>query len=149
MSRAFVKEDVEVPERSTRRRSASGLPPGALNYLTTRGVEQLRQKIARLQSAGEDEAAAAAERILDSATIIEPPAVATEVVTLGATVTVLVDDGSEETFRIVGVDEVEFEESAVSWVSPIGRALLGAERGERVPMAGNGRTVAVLKIEHT
>ncbi|HEV7868660.1 MAG TPA: GreA/GreB family elongation factor [Chthoniobacteraceae bacterium] len=149
MSRAFVKEDVEVPERSTRRRSASGLPPGALNYLTTRGVEQLRQKIARLQSAGEDEAAAAAERILDSATIIEPPAVAMEVVTLGATVTVLVDDGSEETFRIVGVDEVEFEESAVSWVSPIGRALLGAERGERVPMAGNGRTVAVLKIEHT
>src|SRR5205814_5816772 len=37
MSRAFVKEDVDPPERSGRKRSASGLPPGATNYITARG----------------------------------------------------------------------------------------------------------------
>jgi hypothetical protein len=34
MSRAFIKEDVDPPERSGRKRSASGLPPGATNYIT-------------------------------------------------------------------------------------------------------------------
>src|SRR4051794_10555261 len=32
MSRAFIREDVDPPERSGRLRSASGLPPGATNY---------------------------------------------------------------------------------------------------------------------
>jgi hypothetical protein len=34
VSRAFIKEDVDLPERSGRKRSASGLPPGATNYIT-------------------------------------------------------------------------------------------------------------------
>jgi hypothetical protein len=38
MSRAFVKEDVDLPERSGRKRSASGLPPGATNYISARGA---------------------------------------------------------------------------------------------------------------
>ena len=29
MSRAFIREDVDLPEHSGRKRSASGLPPGA------------------------------------------------------------------------------------------------------------------------
>jgi hypothetical protein len=32
------KEDVGSPERSGRRRSVSGLPPGATNYITARGI---------------------------------------------------------------------------------------------------------------
>ena len=44
MSRAFVKEDVDLPERSGRKRSASGLPPGATNYITARGAKRLRDE---------------------------------------------------------------------------------------------------------
>ena len=45
MSRAFVKEDVDLPERSGRKRSASGLPPGATNYITARGAKHLRDEL--------------------------------------------------------------------------------------------------------
>jgi len=42
MSRAFVKEDVDLPERIGRKRSASGLPPGATNYITAPGAKRMR-----------------------------------------------------------------------------------------------------------
>ena len=45
MSRAFVKEDVDPPEQSGRKRSASGLPPGATNYITARGEKRLREEL--------------------------------------------------------------------------------------------------------
>ncbi len=51
MSRAFVKEDVDLPERSGRKRSASGLPPGATNYITARGAKRLRDELQKLRAA--------------------------------------------------------------------------------------------------
>jgi hypothetical protein len=51
MSRAFVKEDVDLPERSGRKRSASGLPPGgATNYVTARGAKRLRDELEKLRA---------------------------------------------------------------------------------------------------
>jgi transcription elongation factor GreB len=43
----------------------------------------------------------------------------------GATVTVEDDDGEEQTYRIVGVDEIDGEKGDISWQSPVGKALLG------------------------
>ena len=148
MSRAFVKEDVEIPERSHRRRSASGLPPGALNYMTARGAERLRQKIVQLRSAGETAEAAETERILESATVVEPPTAAPDVVIFGARVTVRTADGAEETVRIVGVDEVASEPAAVSWVSSKGRALLGAGCGQTLTLDDGLTAVTVVQIEY-
>src|ERR1041385_3814764 len=54
MSRAFVKEDVDPPERSGRKRSASGLPPGAANYITARGAERLRGELNKLRASNAD-----------------------------------------------------------------------------------------------
>ncbi len=51
MSRAFIKEDVDLPERSGRKRSASGLPPGAINYITARGAKRLRDELQKLRPA--------------------------------------------------------------------------------------------------
>src|SRR5438445_10935216 len=51
MSRAFVKEDVDLPERGGRKRSASGLPPGATNYITARGAKRLRDELQKLRAA--------------------------------------------------------------------------------------------------
>lgn len=143
MSRAFVKEDVEVPERVTRRRSLSGLPPGALNFLTSKGAARLREK---LRSGGN--VAAEAARILASATIVEPPQKHPGEVVFGATVTLRAPDGTLRTHRIVGVDEVALDPQAVSWVSPLGRALLGAEVGKTVSLGESDERFTVLKIEH-
>jgi transcription elongation factor GreB len=49
----------------------------------------------------------------------------------GATVRVADEEGEERTFRIVGSDEIEGQ-SAISWRSPVGRALLGKTEGDTV-----------------
>jgi len=147
MSRAFVKEDVEIPERSKRRRGVSGLPPGALNYLTARGAQRLREEAVRLRDAGDATAAEETERMLDSATIVEPQKSAPDVVSFGATVTVRASDGALTRYRIVGVDEVRFDSESVSWISPAGRALLGAECGQSVVTSPDGETATIVKIE--
>lgn len=50
----------------------------------------------------------------------------------GATVEVEGDEGEHETFRIVGVDEVDAAAGCISWQSPIGRALLGKRLDDTV-----------------
>jgi len=50
----------------------------------------------------------------------------------GATVTVEDEDGESQTFSIVGSDEIDSSGGAISWQSPVGRALLGKENGDTV-----------------
>ena len=56
----------------------------------------------------------------------------TDRVFFGATVTVLDEEDTEKTYRIVGKDEVDAARGKVSYVSPIGRALLKAKIGDSV-----------------
>ena len=42
------------------------------------------------------------------------------------------ENGEESTYRIVGVDETDFDRGWVSWLSPIAKALVNARLGERV-----------------
>ena len=148
MSRAFVKEDVEIAERSRRQRSASGLPPGALNYLTAAGADCLRVRLAALRAGPETDKAEISnlERTLASATIVEPQ-VRPETVTFGSSVTVQTAEGKVDTYRIVGVDEVTLDSDNLSWVSALAKALLGAEVGQRVKVPGDENTIlTVMKI---
>lgn len=133
MSRAFVKEDVDRAERKARRRGRAGLPPGAANFTTAQGAETLRARLGELRAAVAPDAEAIGdlERVLASATVVEPRRGADSVV-FGSRVTLRLPGGEEERVRIVGVDEVELDPDAVSWVSPVGKALLGAEVGQRV-----------------
>jgi transcription elongation GreA/GreB family factor len=57
-------------------------------------------------------------------------------VRFGSSVTILRDDGREQTFRIVGEDEANPSRGTISHVSPLARALFGKRVGERVN-AGN------------
>ena len=50
----------------------------------------------------------------------------------GATVDVEDEQGEKRRFRIVGVDEIEGAEGAISWRSPVGAALLGKALGDTV-----------------
>jgi hypothetical protein len=147
VSRAFIKEDVDPPERSGRKRSASGLPPGAVNYITARGAKRLRDELQKLRAANTDsERVAELERILESIHVVDPPDVPSNNVTFGATVTVQDKTGTTETFTIVGVDELNLEPHAVSWISPTGKALLAADLGDWITLK-DGRSVKVMKVE--
>ncbi len=50
----------------------------------------------------------------------------------GATVTVEDEQDEAHVFRIVGSDEIDSAGGAISWQSPVGRALLGKEVGDTV-----------------
>jgi len=147
VSRAFIKEDIDLPERSGRKRSASGLPPGATNYITARGAKRLRDELQTLREANAvGERVTELEQILASVHVVAPPESPSNSVTFGATVTVQDKKGATERFTIVGVDELEFERYALSWISPLGKALLNADRGDWIAL-GDGRTAKVVQIE--
>ena len=148
MSRAFIKEDVDPPERSGRKRSASGLPPGAINYITARGTKRLGDELEKLRAANpSSERVTELEQILASVHVVEPPDAPSNSVTFGATVTVQDKKGAIQTFTIVGVDELNFEGDAVSWISPLGKALLNADMGHSITLE-DGRSAKIVKIEY-
>src|SRR3954471_15774922 len=111
MSRAFMKEDVDPPERSGRKRSASGLPPGATNYISARGVKRLRDELEKLRAGGNASSARVIElqQTLSSVEVVDPPDAASNSVTFGATVTLEDDQGRIETYTIAGVDELDLD----------------------------------------
>jgi hypothetical protein len=147
MSRAFIREDVDPPERSGRKRSASGLPPGATNYITARGAKRLRDELQKLRAAnGVSERVTELEQILASVHVVDPPDAPSNSVTFGAIVTVKDKKGATETLTIVGVDELIFERDAVSWISPLGKALLAADMGDWIRLE-DGRNAKIVKIE--
>ena len=147
MSRAFIKEDVDPPERSGRKRSASGLPPGAMNYITARGANRLRDELQKLRASNAvDERVFELEQILATVYVVDPPDPASNSVAFGATVTVKDAKGVIETYTVVGVDELDLEPDAVSWISPIGKALLAADMGHSIRLPDGG-TAKIVKIE--
>ena len=147
MSRAFIREDVDPPERSGRKRSASGLPPGATNYITPRGAKRLRDELQKLHAEDpSSDRVLELEQILASIHVVDPPDMPSNGVTFGATVTVQDKKGATETFTIVGVDELDFERYAVSWISPLGQALLASELADSIKLE-DGRTAKIVKIE--
>ena len=137
---------MDLPERSGRKRSASGLPPAAINYITARGAKHLRDELQMLRAANAvSERIVELERILASVHVVDPPDAPSNSVTFGATVTVTDKKGATETFTIVGVDELDFEGHAVSWISPLGKALLNADMGDWITL-DDGRSAKIVKI---
>jgi len=69
---------------------------------------------------------------LQSAEVVDPAAINSDQVLFGATVTVRDEEDHEKTYFIVGVDEVDAARGRISWVSPLGVALLKARVGDIV-----------------
>ena len=68
----------------------------------------------------------------------------------GHTVTVADEEGEEKVFSIVGIDEYDAGKGKVSWVSPIGKALLGRFEGDLVSFVtpGGVTELEILKVEY-
>jgi transcription elongation factor GreA len=72
------------------------------------------------------------EFILKNATIIEENAGVRETVDIGARVTIQEEEYDPETYQLVGAKEADPRNGRISNESPIGRALLGHQVGDRV-----------------
>jgi transcription elongation factor GreB len=67
---------------------------------------------------------------IDAAVVIDPTALNSDKVQFGATVTVEDDDGLQKIWIIVGKDEINTQLGRISWLSPIGKALIGKNIGD-------------------
>jgi len=55
--------------------------------------------------------------------------------------------GTERMVRIVGIDEVDLDRNYISWVSPLGRALMKSGPGDRVILRAPGGTESLEILE--
>jgi len=88
---------------------------------------------------------------LARAHIIDPATITAEKIVFGATVELIdLDEGTEITYQIVGVDEANIEAGKISITSPIARALIGKEEGDAavVQAPGGEREYEIQKIEY-
>jgi transcription elongation factor GreA len=83
---------------------------------------------------------------LRSATVIDASDLGTDVVRVGSTVHVREDGGSKVKYMIVGSAEASPAEKKLSNESPVGKALVGAKKGDEVVFA-TPRGERRLKIE--
>ncbi len=146
MSRAFVREDAlesrgefEGPERP--------LPPRPI-LITAEGRKRLERQLAELDAAEAelaetDESLATEsarqslqrerkwlENVLAAATT--PAAGSGSKIAFGAWVTVEDDEGEQQRYRLVGEVEADPKTGAISWRSPLGRALMDSSAGDLV-----------------
>ncbi len=77
------------------------------------------------------------QKRLDIAEVVDPEiqiSLQTKRVLFGARVEVIDEDGKPRNFHIVGIDETDISQGRVSWISPIGQALLQGVEGDTVTL---------------
>jgi transcription elongation factor GreB len=91
-----------------------------------------------------------AQRI-ESAEVVDPEAPRTGQrqtrAFFGATVRYANAAGAERVVSIVGLDEVDLNRNHISWVSPLGRALMKSEAGDSVVLQAPGGTESLTVLE--
>ncbi len=93
------------------------------------------------------------QKRLDAAEIVDPVAqqkIAGDRALFGCTVTVENEAAEEKVYSIVGVDEIDLSNGRISWVSPIGKALLGRSEGDLVSFKtpGGVEELEIVKVEY-
>lgn len=157
MSRGFVREDdqEEVPMVPPR----AYLPDGVNNYVTQKGMDELlaeREKLINerdyLVTNNENEKRIARNHInaklallnarIDTAIVVNANEHPLDEVRFGVTVTLKrAGSARSRTFRIVGVDEADISNNKISFLSPIARALMNKEAGEKVVLNQGDREI--------
>ncbi len=147
MSRAFVRE----PDADSVVDVLPELPQEPVpNYVTPEGMAMLEDWLGRLRRernvleadqtsmVGRNQLAHVrrdlryVEGRIDHAVVVDPAGQPAGKVAFGARVDVLDEDGKHHTWRIVGENQADIDKGMVSWVSPLARALIGAEVGDSV-----------------
>lgn len=177
MSRAFVSEDSPDANLDEAPELKIPIPAGSRNYLTPEGAAALVAELSRLEtetrpgllaeiekashndvqgdalSGLRAELARTNRRIQYLATMsslaetIHPPEQGYQRVSFGASVRVRDSQGSEQLYRIVGVDEANPPEGLLGWTSPIARGLMGKSRGSTVSIQLPESTLTLTILE--
>lgn len=69
---------------------------------------------------------------LDQAIVIDPASIQDDKIRFGATVKIVDEDGATKVFAIVGPDEIDTTKNHISFLSPIGKALMGKTVGDSI-----------------
>jgi len=69
---------------------------------------------------------------MEIAEVVNPLDKKGDTVLFGATVDLLDEDGKRRRYSIVGVDETDISNGRISWISPIGKALLQTRKGDAI-----------------
>lgn len=89
------------------------------------------------------------ENMLERAEVIDEEAAhRSREVRIGSTVTVKMPSGAEQDFQLVGPAEANPSEGRISHESPVGRALLGKRRNDKVDVStpGGNATMTVVSV---
>ncbi len=86
---------------------------------------------------------------LARAMIIDPTTLSGDKVVFGATVTLLDEDEKKVRYQLVGQEEADAKVGRISYNSPLGRALIGRQKGEEVEVTtpSGDKYYEIAKIE--
>ena len=136
MSKAFTREDDSGESQFAPARAP--LPPGTQNYITPEGAAKItaelnqlldRKRQANTPNPSSDARIQYLQALVQTFVLVEPTP--GDVVRFGSTVSVI-QNNSPETYRIVGVDEINLTLDHISWLSPLARALMGRSVGDHL-----------------
>lgn len=158
MSKAFTTdsdEEEDLPE-------APAFPPGTRNYMTRLGAERLQAEAEQLTAdrahltgdvADQARARVIERRLrylrprLEALEAINPLDQPKDRVSFGATVKMSDGQGAAETWRIVGLDEMDLDRGWISWMSPLASALLEKLVGDTIAFLGRRLTILQITYE--
>lgn len=129
------------------------IPPGP-NLVTSRGMAQIRARVAELEAelktlTAEEEIKALRRQLrywgTRQATMELVPVPDGSSAAFGCAVTFQMN-GTDRKITIVGDDEADPAEGLISFSSPLARALIGAEPGEKVDFANRQDAIEVIAI---
>lgn len=68
----------------------------------------------------------------------------------GATVTYAREDDTEITVKLVGVDEADFDQGKINWLSPVGKALIKKQEGDtaKIRIEDKSEEIEILEISY-
>jgi transcription elongation factor GreA len=115
--------DVEVPKNAEDLGRAAAFGDISENAEYSAALERQEHLMRRLKELKED---------LDKARILDPGQVTTEKVVVGTRVKLAnLTKGGEETYALLGPWDTDLERGVISYLSPVGRGLLGKGRGAK------------------
>jgi transcription elongation factor GreB len=168
VSKAFVREFEDEPEEPLFVRQATPLPPGVKNYMTEDGAKRVREELERLIQVerpllarltedldAKRELQAVNQRVrilqqtIESAEVVIPTG-EPDLVRFGVTVTVREPEGTEASYRLVGIEETDTDKGWISWQSPLAKALMNARPGDTVTFASPSgpRNLTILSLKY-
>lgn len=137
MRKEFTRENDDAEEFQPIRQMPSSFSSNAKNYFTALGLQRLQDELGKLST----EPITRNNRLriweiqqrLQFAVTLPPPPPPWNQVLFGATVIVRNQKNEETVYHLVGSNETDTDRNFISWLSPLGKALLKAHIGDLLP----------------